>query len=260
MGVINLLNSAGSAFSRSMTFATGGASIHQGAMDQSDEKKGLSSLKALRGAKGVGAFAAIGAAAGASATLGSDGSIDPITGALVGGAIGAAALPAIGLTTGLVGRAGVGAIKSLPKAAEVAGNGFIGATIPTMAVGATMATDLAAMTWGIGKNLVGMDTVADKIADVKITGPISGAKLAASEAKGINKLTKGAKGALINGKTVLGAASLFSGVKSAYGSMQKHHMGQYMGAETMTSRTPNYSNNAGATGDLVFALNKNRHG
>ena len=50
------------------------------------------------------------------------------------------------------------------------------------------------------------------------------------------------------------------GAAKAWNTLQTEKMGQMTGVTTMTPKVPAYADNAGATGDLVFALNANRRG
>jgi hypothetical protein len=105
---------------------------------------------------------------------------------------------------------------------------------------------------------------------VKLTGPWSGLKAGvkagweAGESipgKLIKGGVHGAAGSIINGKTVLWGASAIAGAAGAFNEMNKAHMGQMDGQITRpTPRVPAYDLNAGASGDLVFALNANRRG
>ena len=67
-------------------------------------------------------------------------------------------------------------------------------------------------------------------------------------------------GTIINGKTLMLGASLFNGIRNSWNTIEQANMGANMGVVTNTPQVPAYANNAGATGDLVFAMNANRRG
>lgn len=237
---------------------------------------------------GIGAtlgMGAVGAAigAGTSAAI-SDGAVDPITGATVGGAIGAAALPAAGFTVGAIGTAGVASAKMIPGIAMGAAKGAIASTPYVAGVGVMAAENVASKIWGIGSKLINWNENAEGFDKVKFSGPITGIRSAwnsgknfksLKDAKGfigkskavaenagtlIGKTGRATGGAIINGKMLIGGTALIEGTKKAWSTLETAKMGQMTGVTTMTPQTPSYSDNAGATGDLVFALNANRRG
>lgn len=217
----------------------------------------------LRNAGGFGTIAtmgAVGASVGAGSTIVSDGTVDPLTGAVVGGAIGAAAIPAVGITAGMAGNAIVGAAKMAPAAGSLALKGAAAASPFALAVGTRAAADIGSTMWSVGKRMINWDKEADTLDKIKFTNPITGAKAGWKDNKGFKKVTGAASGAVINGWTVLGGTAAVEGMKKAWGTLQTAKMGQMTGVETLTPRIPSYSNNAGASGDLVFALNANRRG
>lgn len=87
----------------------------------------------------------------------------------------------------------------------------------------------------------------------------------------VSKLVKPNNGKIINelmpyklsklGVGMVAGTGLISGTKEAFNDFNQHRMGQM---DPMiyraTPRTPSYANNGGATGDLVFAMNRNRRG
>lgn len=254
---------------------------------------GSGKFKAALGGAGIGAtlgMGAVGAAIGAgTSAFVPDSVVDPMTGAAVGGAIGAAALPAAGLTIGAVGTVGVGAAKIVPGMAMGAMKGAAAASPYVAGIGVKAAEDVASRVWGIGSRLINWDENADAFGKVKFTGPISGIKSGwnsgraftkeFSRAEGfgnklkafaknpiensraaISKSGKAAGGTIINGKTLIGGTALIEGAKKAWNTVETAKMGQMTGVTTMTPQIPSYADNAGATGDLVFALNANRRG
>ena len=62
------------------------------------------------------------------------------------------------------------------------------------------------------------------------------------------------------GVAALGAGSLISGIKTAFNESMNAQMGQRDNYITQVSPQIRLADNAGATGDLVFALNNNRRG
>lgn len=242
---------------------------------------------------GIGAtlgMGAVGAAIGAgTSAIASDGTVDPMTGAAVGGAVGAAALPAAGLAVGTIGTVGVAAAKMVPGMAMGATKGAIASTPYVAGVGVMAAENVASKVWGIGSKLINWNENAEAFDKVKFTGPITGAKSGwssgraftreLSNAQGfknkakafmknpiensraaISKSGKAAGGTILNGKMLIGATAAIEGAKKAWNTVETAKMGQMTGATTMTPQIPSYADNAGATGDLVFALNANRRG
>lgn len=224
--------------------------------------RGLKSYGSLGTSIGLGA---VGAGIGALTTgMLSANTVDPMAGAAVGGAIGASALPLAGLGVGAVGTMGVGlATKGLPAI----GGAMIAASPYVAGAGVLGASKVASGVWGLGSQMINWNEGADVFDKVAFTGPISGAK------RGWNKATKyggvvgagekvasATKGVFVNGKMLMGGTALAKGIGSAWGKVEKAQMGTNMGVVTNTPRIPSYSNNANATGDLVFAMNSNRRG
>lgn len=238
----------------------------------------------LRGQLSVGGMLTAGglpvAGAAIGAAIGSQMQGDMVgTMALGGAAIGAAALPAAGLVAKAsipIGAAAfdttVGLAKAAPGAALAAGKGAMSVLsssnivgkIPHAAVGfASMMVD-----WDNVKKANGI------INSVKFTGPttniVKQAKAGyASGGSAISKLAKGTAGGikgaasletLVNGKSMLWGAALVGGAAGAFNEANKIHMGQMDGMVRKPGIAPSYANNAGASGDLVFALNNNRRG
>lgn len=242
MGISEVVNSVGKAINTGLNIGTG------------------IGLRDIGGFGTIAAAGAIGAVAGAGSTLATDGTVNPITAAGVGGAIGLAAVPAATITAGAIGNAAIGTAKMIPGVAAEAGGMALAASPVVLGLGAKAATRAGSSIWSIGKRMINWDETADAFDKVKFTGPISGAKAGWNNSKGIKKITNGAVGAVINGKTLLGGAAVIEGTKKAWSTLQTAKMGQMTGVQTLTPKVPSYENNAGATGDLVFALNANRRG
>lgn len=202
----------------------------------------------------------IGATIGAGfASTMSGGTIDPGMAGVVGAGIGAAALPATGFAVGALGTGLVEVAKTVPGIAKMAGSALIS---PYTAGFATQgAANVANKIWGVGSKLVDWDSTADALNKVKLTGPISGARSGWN--KGTTKREKlgGAiSGSVINAGTLLVGEALITGMKKGWNTLESAKMGRMTGVVNMTPRTPSYANDAGATGDLVFAMNANRRG
>lgn len=187
---------------------------------------------------GVAIGATAGAAVGSSVAAQSD--IEPTIGAAVGGSVGAAAglfaIPAAGAAfrTGeaIVGLAGKG-IKAVATS-EALGSAATSAAVGAGTVGMYGAARLANATQKFLGSVVKYDKEAGKLMDVKLTA---------------------------KGKALMVGSSVIAGMAGAFNEMQRTHMGTvdtYM--TSMTPRIPSMPDNAGATGDLVFALNANRRG
>lgn len=217
--------------------------------------------------KGIGTMASLGVAGatiGAStAALASDGTVDPLSGAVVGGAIGSAAVPAAGLAVGTIGSVGVGISKIAPGMAASIGKGAVAASPYAAAVATKIGSNAVSAVWDVGSRLInweGERNGSGFFGKVKFSDPISGIKAGWQNSKGLGKFGSATKGALVNGWTILGATSAVEGTKKAWNTVQRAHMGQMTGVTSLTPQVPSYADNAGATGDLVFALNTNRHG
>lgn len=218
--------------------------------------------------KGIGTITGLGVAGatiGASASsLFSGGTVDPATGAMVGGTIGAAALPAAGLTVGTIGSVGVGLAKTAPVIGAAIGQGAMAASPFAAAVATKIGTNAASSIWGIGSKLIDWNNEKNgsgMFGKIKVSNPISQAKAGWQNGKGkIGKIGGATKGAVVNGWTILGATAAVEGTQKAWNTVKQAHMGQMTGVTTLTPQIPSYADNAGATGDLVFALNANRHG
>jgi hypothetical protein len=225
----------------------------------------------LGGMATFGGLAMGGAAIGAA--LGSQMEGDMIgPAAAVGAGIGALALPAAGLAVrggtelgkGLF-KAGAAIAPRIPGAAMSTGGFALSVMKNAPMIGRVGGAGLLGFTsmmvdWDATKN------VDSFLGSVKLSGPLTGFKEGFKAGKTLpGKLARsvgeGLPRTIINGKTILWGSSVVAGAASAFSEMNKAHMGQLDNQITSsTVRTPSYANNAGASGDLVFALNANRRG
>jgi hypothetical protein len=216
---------------------------------------------------GVGLGAAVGAAVGSQ--VGSDDPLDGAkAGAVVGGAAGLVAPFALGLSMKAgyeVGKAGLEVGANVVERAPAAMAGLAG-------VGAQVINGTAFGTGRLGNAINPVRRwagAADKLGNSLFTV----AEKKATQSTGLlaeaEKLTHVRPTPL--GAVVLGGTAAIAGATSAFHEVQRSHMGQMDGQ--VTRATPKmqptfdnggsggaYANNAGATGDLVFALNANRRG
>lgn len=182
----------------------------------------------------------IGATIGASVASFSE--QDPVIGGVVGGAVGALGLPAAGVIGGAAFNLGKAAINGAANAAP-----YVGAaakSVTGVAAGGAMAVGgvMGASALGV-VNALGDSMISYKPTKLNSTGRLSDIKFSGL------------------GKGLIGAGMLATGVKNAASEYQKIKMGQKDNYVTRaTPRMPAYNNNAGATGDLVFALNNLRRG
>lgn len=213
--------------------------------------------------KGLGSIATLGTVGfglGMASTMFSENTVNPLGAGAVGGAVGALGLPVAGATAGLVGSGIIGGAKAMPSVMGGIGTGIIGASPYVAGTAAYGTAKIGSALWNVGSRMINWDVDADAFNKVKFTGPISGARLGWQNNKGWRKVTGSLSGGLINGATILGGVSAVEGFREAYGKVEKAKMGTNMGVQSLTPRVPAYADNAGATGDLVFALNANRKG
>lgn len=221
-------------------------------------------------------MAGLGAATGAAISTQTDGQdIAPM--AAAGAVAGAAALPAVGLGIRGVGAAGNAALNGVVAAAPYVGSAAVKAGSALGAGALWSGSRLMNATIGIGSSLVNWDMAtetlgpvhretllgkATKTGGVKLTNPISGFKAGWNQGESaLGKVGRGVRGGLINGQTVFWGGAAIKGVKDAFQEVNKIRMGTNDGQITRAApRVPSYLDNAGASGDLVFALNANRRG
>lgn len=203
-------------------------------------------LMTMGGAAGLGAVA--GAGAGALMTQDAEGAA---VGGLIGGAAGATALPAIGFAAGTAVRGadymtrGGGIAKM--GGGILSGAGSMAAGIGAMASNPSMLSPISRY-GGVGRN------IASNFATYTPTYMDYDAATKKLTKKGGLKLTG-------LGKGIIGAGAAVKGIRSGYEALENNRMGQmdpYV--HRATPRLPSYANNAGASGDLVFAMNANRRG
>jgi hypothetical protein len=234
----------------------------------------------LLGKAMFGASAGLGLAGAATGAVAYGGTNRDIgEGALIGGAMGAVALPAA-----------VGVGKAAASIAGVAGSAYLnaGASAVRAAPGALLGTAAFAtkMINGVGtsgglldvfagRGIAGsMSTVASPIRrHVNAVGGFgsklvnwntdSGGTLRSTKRQTLLGKATDTQGVKLTGlgKATLWGGAIGAGVTSAFQEFNESRMGSSDGqVSRATPRTPSYDLNAGATGDLVFALNANRRG
>lgn len=219
-------------------------------------------LMTVGGAAGIGVAA--GATIGGMSTRTQEGAL---IGGAVGGAVGAAAIPALGYASN-IGMSAIktGANKVMETASDPVARGKMGSAIKAGMTNVTngvmnTSAQYSALTQGSkrvlnpGSRYVGaLDNLSKKMATY--TPRIEQLDAAT------NKLTtKGGLKLTGLGKGILAAGAIAGATKDAIHEIDKSRMGTVDNYITRaTPRTPSYSNDAGASGDLVFALNANRRG
>ena len=208
------------------------------------EVKGLV-VTGVTGAVGIGAATLGGSFAGATVASNMPGA-NISQGAAIGGALGFG-IGAVGAATSMavaakaVAANSKGAIGAATSMAAANPKGAIGAAGSAMEGigGATVAPVVAARVMNRGFGLAS-----------KLVKPVEDGKF--------NLL--GHKASAL-GVAAYAGASVVNGVRGAWDDFNRNRMGTHDGQiRRATPRTPSYSNNAGATGDLVFAMNANRRG
>lgn len=207
----------------------------------------------------MGGLAGIGVAGGAA--FGAMTDVDPVAGGLIGGAVGAAALPSIGFAAGMATRGadymirGGGALNALDGIYGAGKSAGIGMTQGAAAMLNTPMSPLSRYGGVAGRIMDNFATYTPSYMDYnKATGKLS--------RKGGLKLTG-------LGKGIIGAGAAVQGIRGGYEALERSRMGQMM-PEVRTARPSvmqqggqqmgHSMNHAGATGDLVFAMNANRQG
>lgn len=166
---------------------------------------------------------------------------------------------------GAVAGASIGAVGSIVannplKTASVLGGFALGTAELAGAATIGFAEVAGAATIGFGKVATGTGIYAAQKYGSIGAGMVKGIDkfLLKDAPKDVNLLGKKLNAA---GKGLVVGSALFAGAKEAFNDFNSNRMGQRDGMITRaTPRTPSYANNAGATGDLVFAMNKNRRG
>ena len=174
-----------------------------------------------------------------------DGGMNAPEGAIAGAIAGSLAMPAMGLLGAGIGAVGMKAVQNpqmLGKGMAATGSAMIGAGKAAMATGS-----MAARTGYYGAKK--MSNIAGGL--VKYTPE----KTSIENGKLITKRGKFRPSAL--GYTVAAGIAGVMGAKNIVDSGFESRAGTPSGTRTAT---PNYLDNAGATGDLVFAMHQNRRG
>lgn len=217
-----------------------------------------------------------------------------IIGGALGGATGIAALP-VGAA---IGKSAINRIKNIEmdqvasaaktSASRLAQSGKAGAQAIGSALGSAgkfglqavsgvnsetvLGSAMSPIRTGIGainKIAKGAFIVPDKIktiedmSKIKMTGFISGAQKAWAETSGgkMRKAIGAARGSIMSGQSLLFAGATAKGIKSGIDAAHNINQGTRMqGVYTNTPGLPEYDDNSGATGDLVFALHRLRGG
>lgn len=195
---------------------------------------------------GVSGFVG-GAALGANTPI-QDGSTTSIIGGITG--------TALGLGAGVMATNPLQTASVLTKAGLGIGNAAFSVGMG-IGKGATMGAGV--LGYGTAKYLGPLVANAGQreIAKLNAIGNL-GSKLI--ERAPFEKSLVGAK-ATWAGKGLFAAASFAGGVHEAFDDFNRKHTGYNDGTLVRaTPQMPSYANNAGATGDLVFALNRNRRG
>lgn len=224
----------------------------------------------LGGMATAGGLAGLGAAAGAA--IGSQMEGDMVgVGAATGAVAGLAALPAVGAAARLgmaslapIGsgmNAVAGALPGMAKGMASVASGMIGGPSrlsPSLATsGAGKIAEMVASPLrryvggiaGLGQSLVKFDT-----ASTSLSGSASNNLIGKATKTGGVKMTG-------LGHTLLWGSTIATAGATVFNAMNQAKMGQSDGQITRaTPRPMSFQNNAGATGDLVFAMNANRRG
>ena len=203
----------------------------------------------VTGAVGIGAATLGGSFAGATVASNMPGA-NISQGAAIGGAL--------GFGIGVVGTAASMAVAANPKGAI----GLAGSAIEGIGGAGLLAAEKIgdAGLWTAGK-VGGMAQVVAPVAAARIMNRGFGvaSKLVKPVEDGKFNLLGHKASAL--GVAAYAGASVVNGVRGAWDDFNRNRMGTHDGQiRRAAPRTPSYSNNAGATGDLVFAMNANRRG
>ncbi len=202
----------------------------------------------------------------------------------VGGALGGLALTGIGASAGL------GAYTGAAYGDRSPGEGFLmgaGVGAAGLVGGVAAGAGIAGVGYAVAKNLDTIGAAGDAVVKgagalgkQAVLGPSLLHNTANATAKLAEKMFKftpttevfdAAKNQMVKkqmsfkptklGWGILGVGAAVGSIKGAYSEMSRRKMGQmdpYVARAT--PRVPSYANNAGASGDLVFALNANKRG
>lgn len=208
----------------------------------------------------AGAGAVVGAGIGVTRNTEDPGKTAAV-GAGIGAATGALAIPAAGAAVGAVYGTGRMAVKAATSgvarkagAGILSGIGGIGSAIYSGATGSILPGQ------GIGSRVV--SSMANPVGRYAGAAKNTLSKFATFTEK--NHLMPNAKSGFKLtglGATVIAGGAIVGAVKRGVDTSNTIRQGQRDGmVHTATPRTPSYANNAGATGDLAFALHANRRG
>lgn len=197
---------------------------------------------------GAAAGAGIGALAG---TFSESGAIAPV--AIAGAAIGGVAAVSAPYIAGAAARAGWGAIKNSYKPLAALGGATINGAkslgnITKGLAGSPLVKGISTSAIGWASKMVKMDQVSFGLG--KSTG---------INAAGKEITLPGVKFSALGKATLIGS-TIMGGMKQAASTYMNAHEGIRDNYVTAMSPRINLMDNAGATGDLVFAMNRNRRG
>lgn len=108
------------------------------------------------------------------------------------------------------------------------------------------------------------DNLYEKAKSIKLTNPVTGFKRGMQLAKDaggskLNQVASGVRGSILSGNAALHMGSLAKGLSQGAKTVRRINMGTMTpGVFTSKPAIPEYDDNSGATGDLVFALHKLR--
>lgn len=181
---------------------------------------------------------------------------------LGGAAIGSAALPALGLAGAAAYGVGAGIVKNSDKILQgtVTSGKWIGQSLWRGISGPGFDESTRMGYWGnkilnpVARHATAVGNIAKHFAEYE-------PKRQVYDPKRERLVTKGGFKLKPLGWGVIGLGAAIGGARSAMDTSDRIRMGQVDPYITRpTPQLPSYANNAGATGDLVFALNANRRG
>ena len=226
---------------------------------------GQRGLSALGGATPHVGGAAIGAGVGAATSFYNE-DVGAAPAAAAGAAVGGLALPAIGLAGAGAYAAGSGILNNSDKIMSGAGKAGMGvargAARAVQGPGFTGATPAGRAAASFGNSLLNplqrytgtARRAASNFADYTPRRQVYDQMKDKMVTKGGFKLKP-------LGWGMIGAGAVIGGIRNATEAHDRNRMGQRDGMISRATPTmPSYANHAGATGDLVFALNANRNG
>ena len=176
---------------------------------------------------------------------------DAGAGAAVGAAVGAVSLPVAAAATYGIGTAAIYGAKNLDKVGEGVFSAARGLRTAGAALGAGAMHPYGPIArWG-GAATKLLGNMVEYIPEKQVF----------NQSKNILEKTGGKFKLKPLGWGVLGAGAAVGAVGDMWSKSAEYHMGQIDNEMTRaTPRLPSYMDNAGASGDLVFAMNANRRG